>query len=71
MITIALVALLVFGPQRLPEISRKVGKIGREVLAAANELKTGLEQELDESKDVLDDVRRQLGSTLDEPSDDS
>lgn len=67
MLTIAVIALLVFGPQRLPEISRKIGKIGREVMAAANELKSGLEREFDESHDVLDDVRRQLGSTLDDP----
>jgi sec-independent protein translocase protein TatB len=67
MLTIAVIALLVFGPQRLPEISRKVGKIGREVMAAANELRSGLERELDDSKDVLDDVRRSLGSTVDDP----
>ena len=69
MLTIALIALLVFGPERLPEISRKIGKIGRDVMAAANELKSGLERELDESKDTLDEVRRTLGSTLDDPPD--
>lgn len=69
MITIAVVALLVFGPQRLPEISRKIGKIGRDVMAAANDLKTGLEREFDDSRDSLDEVRRSLGATLDEPPD--
>ena len=67
MITIAIVALLVFGPHKLPEIARKIGKIGREVMSAANELKTGLEREVGESRDTLDQVRRDLGSTLDEP----
>lgn len=61
--TIAVVALLVFGPQRLPEIARKIGKIGREVMAAANELKDGLEREVDASRDTLDQVRRSLGPT--------
>lgn len=67
MVTIAIVALLVFGPHKLPEIARKIGKIGREVMAAANELKSGLERELDDSRDTLDQVRRDLGSTLDDP----
>jgi len=69
MVTIAIVALLVFGPQRLPEISRKIGKVGREVMAAANELKSGLEREFDESRDSLEEVRRELGSTLEPPQD--
>lgn len=67
MLTIAIVVLLVFGPQRLPEISRKIGKIGRDVMSAANELRSGLERELGDSKDVLDDVRRSFGATLDDP----
>lgn len=67
MLTVAVVALLVFGPQRLPEISRKIGRIGREVMSAANELKSGLEREFDDSRDALDEVRRGLGSTLDDP----
>ena len=67
MLTIAVVALLVFGPQRLPDIARKIGKIGREVMSAANELKSGLEREIDEARDDLDEVRRTLGSTIEEP----
>lgn len=66
MVTIALVALLVFGPQRLPDITRTIGKIGREVLGAANQLKSELEREVDESRQSLDGIRRHLGSTVDE-----
>ncbi len=70
--TIAIVALLVFGPHRLPEMARRFGKIARELSRAAQELKTGLEQELEDTKAPLDDVRRRLGTTiteaLEEPS---
>jgi len=53
-LTIAVVALLVFGPRRLPEIARKAGKILREVRNAATELTSGLEAEY---KDIVDPVR--------------
>lgn len=65
-ITIAVVALLVFGPHRLPEIARKLGRIGREVTKAANELKSGIEREYDQATEPLKDVRRRLGSTIDD-----
>jgi len=66
LVTITIVALLVFGPQRLPEIARKIGKIGREVSRAAQELKSGIEREYDEASKPLDDVRRQLGGTIED-----
>jgi len=69
MVTIAVVALLVFGPHRLPEIARKLGKLGREISRAANELKAGIEREYDEATEPLKDVRRKLGSTTDPATD--
>lgn len=67
LVTIAVVALLVFGPQRLPEIARKLGKLAKEVSRAANELKAGIEREYDEAAEPLSDVRRRLGSTVEDP----
>jgi Tat protein translocase TatB subunit len=64
-LTIALVALIVFGPKRLPEISRKAGKVLRELKDTAGELKAGLEAEYDDSLAELGEVRREMRSTLD------
>jgi len=66
LVTIAVVALLVFGPHKLPEIARKVGRIGREVSRAAQELKSGIEREYDEATNPLHEVRRQFGTTIED-----
>jgi sec-independent protein translocase protein TatB len=39
-------ALVVFGPKKLPEIARKVGKILNEFRRASNEFKSQIEQEI-------------------------
>jgi sec-independent protein translocase protein TatB len=67
MLTIAVVALLVFGPRRLPEIARKAGSLLRQAREAAAELKSGLEAEYDDTLQPLQDLRREIGSTLDDP----
>lgn len=65
LLTIALVALIVFGPKRLPEISRKAGKVLRDLKETASELKAGIESEYDGPIAALGDVRREMKSTLD------
>ena len=62
LVTIAVVALLVFGPRRLPEISRKAGRILRDLRAAADTLKADFEQEYQDSLSSLDDARREMRS---------
>ena len=47
-IVIVLVALVVFGPERLPELSRKLGGWARELRNAAREMREGLEAEVSE-----------------------
>lgn len=64
-LTIALVALIVFGPGRLPELSRKAGKVLREVRDSAQELRAGIEREAGGSLDLAD-VRREMHATLSE-----
>ena len=44
-------ALVVFGPRRLPEIGRKVGKIMYEVRKASNDFKFQMEDELRKAED--------------------
>jgi TatA/E family protein of Tat protein translocase len=66
MATIAVIALIVFGPRRLPEIARKAGKALRELRSATAELKAGIEAEYEEALGPLDQARREVRSALDE-----
>jgi sec-independent protein translocase protein TatB len=49
-IIIALLALVILGPNRLPELARKLGKWTTELRSAAREISRGLEAEIDEVK---------------------
>jgi sec-independent protein translocase protein TatB len=40
------IALVVFGPRRLPEIGRQIGKLMYEVRKASNDFKLQMEEEL-------------------------
>jgi sec-independent protein translocase protein TatB len=55
-IVIVLVALVVFGPERLPELSRKVGGWARELRTAAREMREGLEAEVSEVQKAKADL---------------
>jgi sec-independent protein translocase protein TatB len=54
---ILLVALVVFGPQRLPELARKVGGWTAELRKAARELRAGLEAEVGDLKGIQEEFR--------------
>ncbi len=77
MLVIAVVALLVFGPERLPELARQAGKaIARfrsETSRSIEELKRAadlddLDRELRSMSKDLRDVRSSMGRALLEPS---
>jgi sec-independent protein translocase protein TatA len=50
---IIVLALIIFGPRRLPEIGRTVGKSMREFRRAASELRSEIQQDLDEEPPIV------------------
>ncbi len=48
LIVIAVIALLIVGPKRLPEILRDVAKIYKNFMDALNEAKNEIEEDVDE-----------------------
>jgi sec-independent protein translocase protein TatA len=61
LMVVFIVALLVFGPKRLPEIGRQLGKAMRSFKQASMDLKDALEQEPPE--EIKEEVRKKLGYT--------
>lgn len=59
-IIILLVALVVFGPERLPELARKVGGWVSELRAAARDVRRGLESEVEGLRSSVEDMSRTL-----------
>lgn len=69
-IIILIVALIVLGPTRLPELARKAGEYATELRKAAREVREGLESEVsdlkaagDEFRAVKDEIRRPFEET--------
>jgi sec-independent protein translocase protein TatB len=61
-IIILLVALVVLGPKRLPEIARKLGRWSVELRQAARDLRSGLEAEVGD----LSEIRRDFEAPIEE-----
>ena len=59
-IIILLVALVVLGPRRLPDLARKLGAWTAELRAAARDIRRGLEDEVADLKKVGDDHKAPL-----------
>ena len=56
MIVIAVIALVIFGPRKLPELGKSLGKSIAEFKRASNELKNTLEEEI--RTEELHDARK-------------
>lgn len=63
LILIFIIALLVFGPKKLPEVGKSVGKALREFKKASEEIKGRIEDEIQASE--LKDLRKDVQSGLD------
>ncbi|MEE8406860.1 MAG: twin-arginine translocase TatA/TatE family subunit [Acidimicrobiia bacterium] len=59
-IIIAVLALVVLGPKRLPELARKIGGWIAELRAAAREISRGLESEVADLKAVGEELKAPL-----------
>jgi sec-independent protein translocase protein TatA len=59
LIIIFVIALIIFGPRKLPELGRSLGKSLAEFKRASNELKSTLEEEirLDEPRTSLEEAK--------------
>ena len=59
LIIIFVIALIIFGPRKLPELGRSLGKSLAEFKRASNELKSTLEEEirLEEQRSVLEEKK--------------
>ena len=59
MLIILVIALIIFGPRKLPELGRSLGKSLAEFKKASNELRNTLEEEIriEEQRDQPDEER--------------
>jgi len=59
---ILIIALLVFGPKKLPEVSRTIGKAIREFKKSTDEIKDKFEEQIraEDFKSLQDDLKKDL-----------
>ena len=62
LVVIFVIALLVFGPRKLPELGRSLGKSLAEFKKATRELKRTWEEEVKTEETELKEIQRDLNS---------
>lgn len=67
MLLILAVALIIFGPKRLPELAKSLGRALGEFKRATSDLKDSIEKDtgLDEVRGSLNDVKKDIKSQVD------
>ncbi|MGD8836352.1 MAG: twin-arginine translocase TatA/TatE family subunit [Desulfobacteraceae bacterium] len=68
MLVLLAVALIVFGPKKLPELAKSLGRALGEFKRATSDLKQSIETEtgIDEVRSTLDDVKGDIKSKMDQ-----
>ena len=66
LLTILVVVLIIFGPDKLPELARRAGTMVRKVRETSAALRTEMGSEYDETLSTLKDVRRELKAVRDD-----
>jgi TatA/E family protein of Tat protein translocase len=63
------VALLVFGPKKLPEVGRSIGKALREFRKTTDEIKGKFEEQIrvDDIKDIHNDIKKSMSEDEEGP----
>ncbi len=62
LIVVLVVALIVLGPAKLPEVAKSIGKGMRELRRASNDLRDEVYDEVGDVKETFEDVRREAES---------
>ncbi|MBU1185344.1 MAG: Sec-independent protein translocase protein TatB [Acidobacteria bacterium] len=62
LLAILAIALLVFGPKKLPEVGRSIGRALREFRKTSDEIKERIEDEIQaaELKDIHNEIKKEI-----------
>ncbi|MGQ9471728.1 MAG: Sec-independent protein translocase protein TatB [Candidatus Aminicenantales bacterium] len=62
LLIILLIALLIFGPRKLPEVGKNIGRALREFRRASDELKDRIENEIraEDLRDLQEELRKDM-----------
>lgn len=69
LLLILVIALLLFGPKKLPEIGRTFGRSLAELKKASNDLKRSLEEEVDAASGAVTENGKPMDLSSDKPKD--
>lgn len=62
LLVILAIALLIFGPKKLPEVGRSIGRALREFRRTSDEIKDKIEEEIqaEEFRDIKNEIERDI-----------
>lgn len=62
LLIILIIALLIFGPKKLPEVGKSIGRAIREFRRTSDEIKDRIEEEIraDEFREIKDELKKDI-----------